>query len=418
MGHTHGEDRSTYYMEQLCTIAVCGLLGGVAVMLYYQNILRFILAGYLHSYILGSGFALLALAALRAIGLWLSVRPALAGHGSGHEHEHCHDHGHDHAHSHSHSHLHGEGEHSHVLASGLALQTAAHSHDCEHEHGDGHTHDCGHEHNWNPGRYIVLLLPIVLYFLHLPNEGFTASGVSINASDLDPTSDGRYVENTGLQITKNSARDLIQVISVVKDGPADKAGIKLGDFLTHVTRHKDGTGKNLDKPEVTPLKGLTVEDALKKLKGPPRTTVKLTIARADEAKPQEVEITRAPDIIELPWNALQEAAYTPSSRQYYQGKVVQLLGQYAPGRNDRTFTLVRYKITCCAADARPLPVVIMLDPHCPENLSQIRANEWVKVTGRIEFHKRTDRDEYVTVLVVASAADIQSSDPDPQPYLQ
>jgi hypothetical protein len=410
MGHTHGEDRSTYYMEQLCTIAVCGLLGGVAVMLYYQNILRFILAEYLHVYVLWSGIALLALVVLRAIGVWLSFSPAASNHDPGHGHEHCHHHDHDHEHSAGHSPSHEEHEHSHASSdSGL---------NCEHEHAVVHTHDCGHEHSWNPGRYIVLLLPIALYFLHLPNAGFTATGISINAGDLDDTGKGRYIENTGLQITKDSARDLIQVVSVVKDGPADKAGVKSGAFITQVTQDRDGSGKKLEKPEVMPLKGLSVEDAVSKLKGPPGSTIKLTLEQADDAKPHEVAITRAADVIPLGFNVLERAAYTPSSRQYYQGKVVQIVGQYAPGHNNRTFTLVRFKITCCAADARPLPVVIMLDPHSQGDLSLVKALEWVKVTGRIEFHKRTDRDEYVTVLVVASPADVQSTEPDPQPYLQ
>jgi uncharacterized membrane protein YcgQ (UPF0703/DUF1980 family) len=144
----------------------------------------------------------------------------------------------------------------------------------------------------------------------------------------------------------------------------------------------------------------------------------LTIEHPDEAKPEEVELTRAADVIPLEFNALQGAAYTPSSRQYYAGKVVQLVGQYGQVRNDRTFTLVRFKMTCCAADAQTLPVLIMLDPQSPENLSHLKALEWVKVTGRIEFKKRTDRDEYVTVLIVASAKDIQGTDPPSNPYLQ
>jgi hypothetical protein len=414
MGHTHGEDRSTYYMEQLCTIIVCGLLGGVALMLYYQNILRFILAPKLHIFVLLSGIALLALVVLRAVGLWLPVSPTASNHDAAHRHEHCHDHEHLHEHAHSHSHSHGEHEHSHAQISGQI--GCGHEH--EHENGVMHTHDCGHEHTWNPGRYIVLLLPIVLYFLHLPNAGFTTTGVSINASDLDQTSNGRYVENTGLQITKNSAGDLIQVASVVKDGPADKARVKAGDVITQVTQNQDAKGKKLEKPGVTPLKGMSVEDAVSKLKGAPGSTIKLTLEQANEPKTREVEITRAADVIPLGFNVLQGAAYTPSRRQYYQGKVVQLVGQYAPGNNDRTFTLVRFKITCCAADARPLPVMIMLDPHSPDNLSHVKALEWVKVTGRLEFHKRTDRDEYVTVLVVASPADVQSTEPDPQPYIQ
>jgi hypothetical protein len=395
MGHTHSKDRTTYYTEQLCTITICGLLGGVAVMLYYQNLLRFILADYLHPWVLGSGIALLALVVLRAIGLWHSVGTSIANHG--HAHEHCHDHDHDH-------------------------ENSEHAYDCghEHDHHDGlaHTHDCGHEHSWNPGRYIVLLLPIVLYFLHLPNAGFSAAGVSINANDLDQASSGKYVENTGLQITKDTARDMIQVVSVVADGPAAKVRIRPGDLIQRVTQETDDEGKPLAKTDSTSLKGLSIEDAVKKLKGKPGSRAMLTIEHPDEAKSEDVELVRAADIIPLDFNALQGAAYTPSSRQYYSGKVVQLVGQYGPGRNDRTFTLVRFKMTCCAADAQPLPVMIMLDPQSPENLSHIKALEWVKVTGRIEFKKRTDRDEFVTVLIVASPKDIQGTEPPPNPYLQ
>ena len=393
MGHTHSEDRTTYYMEQLCTIGICGLLGGVAIMLYYQNLLRFILADYLHIYVLCSGIALLGLVALRAIGLWYSVGGSSVTHD--HTPEHCHDHDH------------GD----------------QHVHDCGHEHGHepsvSHTHDCGHEHSWNPGRYIVLLLPIALYFLHLPNAGFTASGISINANDLEQTSGGKYVENTGLQITKDTARDSIQVVSVVADGPASKAGVKLGDMISRVTREKDDDGKTLEKLESISLKGLSLEDAANKLKGRPGSVIKLTIERSDEAKSAEdVELVRAADIIPLEFNALQGAAYTPSTRKYYTGKLVQLVGQYSPGWNDRTFTLVRFKMTCCAADAQTLPVMIMLDPQSTENLSHLKGLEWVKVTGRIEFKKRTDRDEFVTVLIVASPKDIQSTEPPPNPYLQ
>jgi len=71
-----------------------------------------------------------------------------------------------------------------------------------------------------------------------------------------------------------------------------------------------------------------------------------------------------------------------------------------------------------AADARPLNVMIMLDPQSPENLSHVKALEWVKVTGRLTFRKRKDRDEYVTVLMVASPSDVKSTEPDPRPYIQ
>ena len=405
MGHTHSEDRSTYYMEQLCTIGICGLLGGVTVMLYYQNILRFILAEYLHIYILCSGVVLLVLVALRALGLWHSVGALAVKHNHAHEHEHCHEHDHGHEHGHEHAHSGGE-EHTHEHLHGCEAED-----DLEHVH----EHDCGHEHSWNPGRYIVLLLPIVLYFLHLPNAGFSGSG-SINVGDFDPSSAGKYVENAGLQITKASGSDLIQVLSVVSDGPAAKAGIKAGDLVTQITREKDESGKPLDKPEITSLQDVSVDAAVTKLKGKPGSTIKLAVERPGESKLEEIELTRAADVIRLEFDTLQSAAYTPSSRHFYEGKVVQLVGQYKPSHNDRMFTLVRFKITCCAADARDLNVLIMLGS--PGSLSHVKPLEWVKVTGRITFKKRTDRDEYATILVVASPNDVQSTDPDPRYYLQ
>ncbi|HLJ98201.1 MAG TPA: PDZ domain-containing protein [Gemmataceae bacterium] len=404
MGHTHSDDRSTYYMEQLCTIGICGLLGGVAVMLYYQNILRFILAEYLHVYILWSGFVLLGLVALRAVGLWRTAGTSTAAH----EHTHCHEHGHTHVHSHEEEHTH---EHGHDC-------DHEHEHEHEHSHEHSHGHDCGHEHAWNPGRYIVLLLPIVLYFLHLPNAGFSASGISVSVNDIDPTSAGKYVENTGLQITKANGHDGVEVVSVVADGPAAKAGIKAGDAITQVTREKDETGKPLDKPETISLKDLPVEEAVAKLKGKSKTQIKLTVVHPADTRTEEIELTRADDVIPLEFNTLQGAAYTPGSRQFYEGKVVRLVGQYSPGRNDRTFTLVRFKITCCAADARPLNVVIQLDPHARGSLSHIKPLEWVSVTGRITFGQRKDRDEYVTMLIVNAPEDVKVTDPDPRYYLQ
>jgi hypothetical protein len=114
MSHSHGHshDHSAYYMEQLCTIAVCGLLGMVAVLLYYQGSLRFMLAHFLHSYVWWSGLALIGLTIARAVSLWSS---------SGQHH--CH----------------------------------------------------AHEQHWRPWRYIVLFLPIVLFILGLPNQGFSSA---------------------------------------------------------------------------------------------------------------------------------------------------------------------------------------------------------------------------------------------------
>ena len=105
---------------------------------------------------------------------------------------------------------------------------------------------------------------------------------------------------------------------------------------------------------------------------------------------------------------LQMASLYPENRAFYEGKTVKLVGQYV-GDTDSRFTLVRYAVRCCAADAVPVNAVIMLDPNAaskekldPEKLR----GKWVEVTGRVEFVKRAGKaDEYVTALLITPTKD-------------
>src|SRR5437764_938820 len=135
MAHTHEHDEN-YFLDQVFTIALCGALGGIAVMLYVrQSMLKIILDQKFHLYILLGGIGLLVLVAIRAVAVW-----QLAGHthghdphGHGHDHDHHnHDHAHDHHHDHDHAHAHD------------------HPHDHAHAHSDDHAHDHGHDHGWSP----------------------------------------------------------------------------------------------------------------------------------------------------------------------------------------------------------------------------------------------------------------------------
>src|SRR5262249_53774918 len=158
MGHSHdhAHDGSTYYVEQLCTIGICGAMGVVTILLYTQGLLSLILAPSLHWMVLAGGIGLLGLVAIRALAVRFSVGKPEAAHNHDHEHgpgcdhDHHHDHDHAHEHHHHHDHEHGPG--------------------CDHEHHHEHEHvhaaaapgdDDGHEHGWGPWRYAVLLLPVV-----------------------------------------------------------------------------------------------------------------------------------------------------------------------------------------------------------------------------------------------------------------
>jgi carboxyl-terminal processing protease len=95
-------------------------------------------------------------------------------------------------------------------------------------------------------------------------------------NQLKTTTEGNY-GGVGLSVTMEDGA--VKVITPTEDTPADKAGIKAGDYITHV----DG--------EL--LYGLDLDEAVEKLKGDPGTQVKLTIVRPGRDKPIDLTITRA-----------------------------------------------------------------------------------------------------------------------------
>lgn len=87
---------------------------------------------------------------------------------------------------------------------------------------------------------------------------------------------GRFV-GVGIEIGMEDG--LVKVITPIEGSPAFKAGIKSGDLITKV--------------DDTQVKGLTVEQAVKKMRGEPNTKVVLTIFRKSESRSFTVPIIRA-----------------------------------------------------------------------------------------------------------------------------
>jgi len=119
---------------------------------------------------------------------------------------------------------------------------------------------------------------------------------------IDPEMVARFQQDTsgrftgiGIQI-KGLPRDSLTVITPLKGSPAYRAGLKAGDVITQIIREVDSEGRPLDKPEVTPTKGMSVNDAVKKIQGKPGTKIKVTVER-EGAGSLEFEITR--DVIEV-----------------------------------------------------------------------------------------------------------------------
>lgn len=96
----------------------------------------------------------------------------------------------------------------------------------------------------------------------------------------------------GVQIRKNTIKDQLQVVTPIINSPAYKAGLTANDLITTIVREVDSEGKKLTKPEVIPTKGLTTEDAVKKILGKAGTPVKLIVEREGAKEPITFNLIR------------------------------------------------------------------------------------------------------------------------------
>jgi carboxyl-terminal processing protease len=103
--------------------------------------------------------------------------------------------------------------------------------------------------------------------------------------------DGSF-RGIGIQIRKDAATDYLLVVSPIKGSPAYRAKLQEGDLISQIKREEDSKGKPLDKPEIISTKGLSLNDAVKKILGLPGTKVTLTVHREGVEKPFDVTITR------------------------------------------------------------------------------------------------------------------------------
>lgn len=97
-----------------------------------------------------------------------------------------------------------------------------------------------------------------------------------NFRDMQVNTRGEF-GGLGIQVTMESG--FIKVISPIDDTPAYRAGVESGDFITHL----DGK----------PVQGLTLSQAVDRMRGRVGSDIKLTIRRQGVAEPFDVTITRA-----------------------------------------------------------------------------------------------------------------------------
>ena len=319
MAHIH-EDSDTYYLDQLCLVALSAAFGGVCLSLFFwqTSMLTLLLGPQFHAFVLGSGIVLLGLAVVRAVILWKSSGNKVAHVHDEHEHhehhEHC-DHDHDHGHEH------GAGDHHH---------DHAHDHVHAHDHGD-------HAHDWAPWRYVLLLVPIILFLLGLPNKGPQAGATTVK-----------------VDMSKEEVSGYATLVSTAFE----------------------------------PWPELALGWAL-------------------------MQDSSSGDVEPVGFKEVEQLAYQEKDRADYKGRRISVIGQFSPHpQNNHVFSLVRFRIRCCAADALPLNVPMI----CKESLAGFKANEWVKVTGTVDFSKRGDT--FTTVLRVSRREAIKPTAPDTNPWIQ
>lgn len=89
---------------------------------------------------------------------------------------------------------------------------------------------------------------------------------------------GTSGEFGGLGIEVGMENGFVKVISPIDDTPAKRAGVMSGDLIIRLDDH--------------PVKGMTLDEAVKLMRGKPGSEIRLTIVREGEDKPLEITVVR------------------------------------------------------------------------------------------------------------------------------
>ncbi|MCY4532236.1 MAG: S41 family peptidase [Gammaproteobacteria bacterium] len=94
-------------------------------------------------------------------------------------------------------------------------------------------------------------------------------------TDLQETTTGNY---GGLGLEVGQEDGVVKVISPMDDTPADNAGLMPGDLILQL--------------DDTPVRGMSLSDAVESMRGEPGSTIKLLVLKKGESVPRDITITR------------------------------------------------------------------------------------------------------------------------------
>jgi carboxyl-terminal processing protease len=105
----------------------------------------------------------------------------------------------------------------------------------------------------------------------------------LDADDYKELQVGTKGEFGGLGIEVGMEDGFVKVISPIDDTPAQRAGVRSGDLIVRL--------------DDTPVKGLSLNEAVALMRGKPGTSLELTIVRKGEEKPIKITVVR--DVIRV-----------------------------------------------------------------------------------------------------------------------
>jgi carboxyl-terminal processing protease len=113
--------------------------------------------------------------------------------------------------------------------------------------------------------------------------GGMVAGLDPHSQYFDKKSFREFRESTGgkfvgIGIEMGMEDGVVKVISPIEGSPAFRIGLKSGDLITRI--------------DDTPVKGMTVDQAVKRMRGEPNTKVNLTVFRRNENRTFPVTIVR------------------------------------------------------------------------------------------------------------------------------
>lgn len=109
-------------------------------------------------------------------------------------------------------------------------------------------------------------------------SGLDPHSAYLDADALKDLQDGIQGEFGGLGIEVGMEEGFVKVISPIEDTPASRAGIRAGDMIVKINE--------------TLIKGMSLDEAVKLMRGKPATQIILTLARKGEQQPITLTLTR------------------------------------------------------------------------------------------------------------------------------